>query len=396
MIPIRFSDEWQRGVRDSGLWLEPAFWRDQDYLARSPWPAQEIDAAFDALLQLYPTKVARRIFRSEPKLAQRLMDYWAPHISPLLELGFEAHAAAPWQHRKLLQRLRSGEQFEGARFELTLLAAFKRARIDCSFEPHDGTQGASNPDFKLVLDGTPLFIDAKYAQMSRRREEEERWFRSISLNLFLEPLDPYPLFKIELTEKFEQLQGSDEGRSWLRGNIHDIEKKVRSKVEELAKAVSFPVEGGIDSPAGTIVKVWVDDLAGPGRASSVTGLAPNTDLESIRVARNFLEKGASQLPAGQAGALIIDIGKDALVDRVEQEVRRWLAVEGVAYPWFAGVVLLAPEFARRGRWIQPVWRDAAPPAVQDTGWCERFADALNWHTQCVADWERQRETAPLP
>ncbi len=390
----RHTKEWRLELQQTGLWFEPSFWRALDYVDGSPWSLQELDAAFAVLTQhIYPVKAARRMFREQPTLANRLlMDFLAPHLSELVSLGFDARDAELWRYPKLIQRLRSDEQFEGARFELSLMAAFQRAEMPFRFEPLAGGR-SSNPDFELMLDSTALFIDAKCAQTSKWREEEERWFNAISLDLFLNPPPSYPLFRIDTTETFEELQRSEEGRSWLRSHVPEIKARVRGILESLAKADSFPVQGTVEFPQGKLVNVYVSGtISGSGGQSMMTGPTIDAERESIRVAQNFLRKGASQLPRDRHGALIIDIGDDARAERVEQEVRSWFSGEGAAYPQLVGVILVVPAWLGNTHYkmVCPVWRDTAPLEVQEESWRDRFETGLNWKPLLVAEWKEQQ------
>ncbi|WNG36409.1 hypothetical protein F0U61_24065 [Archangium violaceum] len=391
----RLTQEWRRALQQTGHWFEPPWWRTPDYVDSSPWSLQELDAAFDVLTRhIYPQKVARRMFRDEPGLAQRLLlDFWAPHISELVALGFDARDAEAWNYSKLIQRLQRDEQFEGARFELSLMAAFHRTGMPFRFEPLASGQ-SSNPDFELMLDGTSLFIDAKCAQTGKWREEEESWFNTLSLDLFLDPPESHPMFRIDTTEKFAELQRSEEGRSWLRRNLPELKVRVRDMLETLARADSFPVQGTVELPVGKLVNVYVSGLMGSGGQSMMTGPTIDAERESIRVAQNFLRKGASQLPRDRQGALIIDIGDDASAARVEQEVRSWFSGDGAAYPQLVGVLLVVPALLGNThcQMVCPVWRDTAPWEVQEESWRDRLETGLNWRPLCVAEWKEQRSS----
>jgi hypothetical protein len=390
----RLSKTWWREVQRTGHWFDPPFWRAPTYAEGSPWSVEELDEAFEVLTQCtYPVKAARRMLRDEPRLShQLLMDFWAPHISELVSLGFDALHAEAWRHKKLLRRLQRDAQFEGARLELSLMAALSRAELPFQFEPLAAGE-ASNPDFELMLDGTSLFIDAKCAQTSKWREEEQRWINDLSHDLFLEPPKPYPLFRVDTTEEFEKLLRTEQGRSWLRKHMPEIRARLRITLEELAGADTFPVRATLEFPeVGTLVNVHVSGLMGSGGQSMMMGPAIDSERESIRVARNFLEKGASQLPPDRHGALIIDIGRDAGGEHVEQEVRRWFSGEGATHPQLVGVLLIEPAYLGSTFYemVRPVWRENAPSEVQAENWSKRLEEGLNWKALCVAAWSEQR------
>ncbi|HET7503098.1 MAG TPA: hypothetical protein VFK02_18885, partial [Kofleriaceae bacterium] len=284
----RGSQSWLDDVAVTGRWWHPEFWRDREYLAVSPWSRERLDAAFDVLTRLYSESEAKAAFRwvleKNPHERSRLSDrpLWRllacpmrPDLSPLLRLGFDAIDADVLGQSQLVRGLRTDapDDFKSARFELRCLAAIRNAGIDVIYRPLDSV--GKNPDFRLGLPGgRVLHMEAKYAQEGAWAKEEQSWFWKLSIP----PMDPREVATppinahIQLTDKFQELQDAEDGRTYLRANIDRI-------AIALAQAKVRLATGGGPFPATEIVEglIEVKVMGPPGHTSSGSLIGVPTD-----------------------------------------------------------------------------------------------------------------------
>jgi hypothetical protein len=391
----RASQSWFDDVAVTGKWWQPEFWREPDYLAASPWSRERLEAAFGALTRLYSPNEAKAAFswvlerdaversrRMDRPLWRLLACPMRPDLSALLRLGFDAVDADAIGHSQLVRRLRADvpHEFNSARFELRCLAAFRNTGIEVSYEPSSGT--GKGPDFRLRLPGDRfVYVDARHAEEGAWAKEEQSWFWRLSmpqaghLELSERPISA----QVRLTEKYQELQDTCDGRSLLRANIDRI-------AAELAEAKLRLASSGGPFPAVEIVDglVEVKVMGPPGDASSgsLMGVPTDSRREVARVVRGAVARGAMQIPPGDLGLVLLNPGMHAPSHLLVEEVKRWMGAEGAGYPNLVGVLVMAevlvePEPGVLGRLEQivPVWRDETPGWVKDGPW-QDLSDAL--------------------
>ena len=392
-VPRRLSEEWAKQVRETGCWYEPPFWREASYQSESPWSPDELEAAADAVRRVYPADVARKLFRNRKTGAlvwSIVADFCMPSFSPFLSFGFDASAAEPWCHGGLLKRLREAREHDGARFELEILAAFRRSTIPVLVEPLGGASGGRSPDFRIDL-GHPVFVEAKLARRSEKVKEENSWFERLTLAQgFIEGLPlrvPLP-YRIELTEKFERLQSTEEGRRWIRANLRRLEGLVRDAFETLQLR-------GVPNAVVVEELAHVEVLAKDGKTGSHhRGVSTDAEREAVRIVSGCVTEAANQFPNGEHGIVLVRALLDTSASLLFDEATRWFAEEGGDYAETVGVVMVVDDFSSAATTplsrIVPVWRaGTAGPWLDPTLWA-CFEWNLNWREVCILDWRQRR------
>lgn len=129
----RWTAAWVERIRVDGNWNRPVFWTPEE-IDNAPWGREVVMQALHALLRVYDVRATRQIFATkEPNgLWYLLGNPWGLERSPLFILGYDLVTADAFEQRSLLDRLRKPEQYEGARLELALLAALRRASASLS------------------------------------------------------------------------------------------------------------------------------------------------------------------------------------------------------------------------------------------------------------------------
>jgi hypothetical protein len=391
----RGSQSWLDDVAVTGRWWLPEFWREPGYVASSPWSSERLESAFRALIKLYPENEAKAAFRwvveKDPVERNRGMDrlLWRllacpmrPDLSALLRLGFDAADIDIMRHSQLVQRLRADvpHELKSARFELRCLAAFRNAAIDVVYSPL--TISGKNPDFQLRLqDDRFVYVDAKHAQEGEWAKEEQGWFWRLSMlqGGHIESSERPVSAHIRLTEKFQELQDTDEGRSYLRANIERLSTELgRVRLRLASSTGPFPAVETIDG----LIEVKVMAPPGQGSSGSVMGAPTDSRREVARVVRGAVARGATQLPPEAPGLVLLNPGMHAPSHLLVEELKRWMGAEGADYPNLVGVLVMAevlmepvPGVIGRVEQIIPVWRDETPSWIMDGPWAA-LSDAL--------------------
>lgn len=382
---------WRNAVAISGRWDEPAYWRAPTYWKDSPWSLDEVEAAAEAVLQVFPAQVSASLLCNNHSFLWSIVaDPGAPWVSNFLSFGFDARDAEPWQLPSLLRRLRNEGEHEGARFELALLAAFRRAGVPCQYEPFAGARGP-NPDFVLNL-GSELAVDAKLARDSQRTIEEREWFERITLvrDLFegMRPLPPVRC-RIELTDRFHAMQHTDDGRRWIRENLDRLESETRSLRDRLALSLTLPAEGDVED----LVRVLALHRQDPSGGHHL-GVPPNFSREAARIVRGCLTSGAAQVPDGMTGLVVVRVDWHTSLGHVAREAERWFCEEGQSYASLVGAVFVAHGVLGGETVVvselAPVWRKATSGPWQAPSTWGRIMDALNWREIRIIKWQRNR------
>jgi len=391
----RASQSWFDDVAVTGKWWQPEFWREPEYLAASPWSRERLEAAFSALIKLYPESEAKAAFswilekgtverarRMDRPLWRLLADPMRPDLSSLLRLGFDAMDADAIGHSRLVRRLRADvpHEFNSARFELRCLAAFRNAGIDVSYEPV--SIAGKHPDFRLHLaDDRFVYVNAKHAEEGAWAKEEQTWFWRLSMAQasHLELAERPVCAHVRLTEKFQDLQETEDGRTFLRANIDRIAAQLADAKFRLASSGGpFPALEIVDG----LVEVKVMGPSGNVSSGSLMGVPTDSRREVSRVVRGAVARSAMQIPPEDLGVVLLNPGMHAPSHLLVEEVRRWMGAEGAGYPHLIGVLVMAevlvepaPGVLGRLEQIVPVWRDEMPGWVKDGPW-QDLSDAL--------------------
>lgn len=392
----RGSQSWLNDVAVTGRWWQPEFWREPDYLKASPWSRERLESAIGVLAKLYPESEAKAAFswvlekdtmersrRMERLLWRLLADPMRPDLSLLLRLGFDAVDADAIDHSQLVRRLRVDvpHEFNSARFELRCLAAFRNAGIEVSYEPI--SSAGKNPDFRLRLPGDRfVYIDAKHAEEGAWAKEEQSWFWRLSmpqagqLELSERPISAH----VRLTEKFQELQDTEDGRTFLRANIDRIAVDLaEAKLRLASSGGPFPAVELVD---GLVEVKVMGPLGNVSSGSSLMGVPTDSRREVARVVRGAVARGAMKIPPEDLGLVLLNPGMHAPSHLLVEEVRRWMGAEGAGSPHLIGVLVMAevlveptPGVLGRLEQIVPVWRDETPSWVKDGPW-QDLSDAL--------------------
>jgi hypothetical protein len=390
----RGMPEWIERVSLDGLWYEPRYWRDADYLRVSAWRPSEIEEAFSALQRVFPPAFARRVFaRRDSGYVGLLSDPWRADVSPLVPLGFDAAHAQLWGHADLWRRLQRRDEFLGARNELALFAALAHAGMPYDPEPF-ASDGGANPDARIWFDGDPLIVDFKLARQGGRSKESERWQSKLGLLSGADQILAKPPGLIELTELMGVLFSFEEGRAVIRSNIDRLTDDIRTTVFRLAQSTLFPARDVVQAFGGVIARVTVSGPVGSSGGPQCIGPPEFAiEQESQRVLRGCVEDGASQIPKGRRGAIVVDIGPDAVLDDMVEQSRAWLGAEGELYPDVCGVVLVGRRLDRvldETTHAVPIFRDGTPPTITNPETWTRFERGLRWCETRRREWRRSR------
>jgi len=390
----RGMPEWIERVSLDGLWYEPRYWQETEYLSVSAWSSSQIDEAFSALQRVFPPAFARGVFaRRDYGYIGLLSDPWRADVSPLVPLGFDAAHARLWSHAELWRRLQRRNEFLGARNELALFAGLARAEMPFDPEPFAGSGGA-NPDARIWIDGEPLIVDFKLARQGGPSKESEQWRNKLGLFAGADQVLAKPHCLIELTDLLGVLFSFEEGRAAIRSNIERLTDAIRSTVFRLAQSSAFPAQDVVEAFGGVIARITVSGPVGsPGgwQCSGPPEFA--VEQESQRVLRGCVEDGAGQIPADQRGAIVVDIGPDAVLDDMVEQSRAWLGAEGELYREVCGVVLVGRRLDRvldETTHVVPIFRDGTPPKITNPDTWTRFERGLRWCETRRREWRRSR------
>jgi hypothetical protein len=260
------SAAWLDGVRRTGTWTDPQYWRTPEYLRSSPWSEKELGQVFGALEKIYDPPFAREVFaKRRAPVFQLLCDPWAARVSKLIPLGMDAFHAEPWRHRNLYDALRAGgAAFRGAELELALLAACRRAGLPVVHEPlartSRRTSGLKSPDFRLDI-GSGLFVEAKAVSSSHRSQDVE----GVLLRLIGWPDqgERVPTM-LTPTPEFERLCKTASGLSLLRKEVDLLIPLVHQARNELGAKGLFPASTVVGGLVNVEVTGPPDDAAAIG------------------------------------------------------------------------------------------------------------------------------------
>lgn len=107
------------------------------------------------------------------------------------------------------------------------------------------------------------------------------------------------------------------------------------------------------------------------------GVSTDTWREVSRIVRGLITKGATQIPHGEPGIVIVQPTFHAPLDALVAEVQRWMSAggEGADYPNLVGVLALVETWTEPRPGIigtvdrlVPVWRQGAPSWIVDGPW----------------------------
>lgn len=351
-VTERNRPQWRPLMQRTGIWWEPHPWPEQHVEGLTLGRA-DLDAALAALRRLYDSDVARRIFadRGQPTLAQMLTDGVLPRHSKLLALGTDLVDAAPWGagYGDLLGKLRVDENYRGARFELSLLAAMRRAQIEFEYEPLRD-RGGSNPDFAISTRDRTLIVDAKAAGPSQLVRDDDAWHHAMlwGADGYRNPDGPLPVI-LSFTDRVDELQ------PWQK----------RALTPEVRAVAQRMIEGGV-APAKEIVGDTVI-VEVNGRGASGVLERPNHTKEASRVVANLIAENATQIPPDREGGFFIALGQMPDVRKTRAEVVNWLNGPGLDYPQIEYVFLFAHTFiGHLLRYVVvPVGRGPLPDDVKE-------------------------------
>jgi hypothetical protein len=106
-----------------------------------------------------------------------------------------------------------------------------------------------------------------------------------------------------------------------------------------------------------------------------------------------LRQGASQIPRGHLGTVLIDAGWTFEPEDFARKVRRWLTEDGAEYDGLVGVLYLAREVHLSEQLslkrVESVWRTDAPPEFTDPTIWNRLELGLNFAAFREHDWRRR-------
>ena len=296
-------------METNGRWDLPAPWLSEETV-RLPWPPGELADALEALRRIYPSNISKSIFRTQPALTQLLTDFSLIEQCPLLHFGLDSAIAQPWRYPELLRKLRVDEQFPGARFEVSVMAALTHGRISWSYEPLRSGMG-KNPDFEIDIGIRRMLMDAKSARVGTHQHKEKSWYWRL---MFGEaPTDP-DLIPVEL-EVSERV-----------ANLNDAAKEA---LGEAVRATAKRLLAGGEYPASESVGGLITVTAHKTPRATLNPVF-DMDREASRIVRNLVQEGASQIPSDRLGALLINMGVigDRDIGKTMNEITRWMLEEG--------------------------------------------------------------------
>lgn len=374
-------------VRSTGRWDQPRFWRRPDYLELSPWSSKELTEVFQVLRIVYPADEVRRIFANSdgfPWLASLLLDPWRPDLSGLLALGFDALHAGVKRFPDLYRKLRDAKEYPGARLELAIIAALARTGLTYEYEPFalESKRCArlgkrfSNPDLRLNM-GLSIIADVKKMLPSARAHRRQQRLMLL-LNGPTEDLAPLSA-AFEMTRRYVRIEQSDYSEDRLDRLAQRLRTRALQAIEDMrARGLTTSTIGG------GLLKLDTSH-----RHS--LGLPREHPRDAGRINAK-LDEGASQVPAGEKGIIIVEPSDSDDLSVVAATARAWLEL---AKPDVVGVVLLAERWLvdspGKLRVPYPVWRSTAPAKLRKSEHWHQLAIGLNWQWIRVRTrWKQRR------
>jgi hypothetical protein len=373
------TPEWLEMVRTTGRWDRPRFWRHPGYRELSPWTPEELTAAFDALRSVYPPGEVRRIFSESedlPWLATILIDPWRPDLSGLLALGFDALHAGIKHYPDLRAQLRNKRTYPGARLEVAVLASLERTGVRFEYEPFAresklrAKRGESfpNPDLRLRL-GISVIVDIKRMISSARAD---RRLKRLMLLLHGPSENWQPLLAAcEVTERYIRIEHANYSEDRLDQLARSLHELARQTIENMRnRGITTQTIGG------GLLKLDLSHQQSRGLPLSHPGDADRVNSK--------LNEGATQIPAGERGVIIVQPSGSDDLRVVAATARAWLEL---AKPEVLGVVLLGEQWLpdRPGTICvpYPLWRSTAPAKLRKPAHWRRLAAGLSWHSLYV-------------
>jgi len=388
---------WLDEVRSTGRWDVPPYWRAPDFLENSPWSVAQLNAALAAAQRVFDERTTRRAFAAPQPGLVRLLTNWAhPIFNPVVRLGLDAIDAEPWNHPTLLRRLRSDPEFDGAEFELQLLAACKRAGFPVQFEPYR-VAGGPTPDLSVNLGGTEIFVEAKLIRDSSIAREDSGWFLRLSA-LRVGPDGQLLPSSIRYTTEFSEKHRTDEGRRWIADRFKRIMDEETATLLRLASQ-NRPADAIVSVDGVPVLHVAIGASGKGFQCSSFGSSWHHESHEALRITRNTIADAASQIPPGSKGIVVADIHDRVDPSMVAEEVKVWMTdPEGASHLNLAAVIVVGRQWIddwahRCAVMVYRTGDDAIPSILHD--FRARLEIGLNAFSRTAGAWMARRRSMLL-
>src|SRR5262249_557652 len=154
-------------------------------------------------------------------------------------------------------------------------------------------------------------------------DENQQWLEALSRATWGIP-GQHPAYQFSYSPEFTDKHWTESGRVWIRQNIGALARALHGDLLRIALAPIRPPHHIFKFDGIPILLLEIVEAG----SSSVLGMPIDADREARRVVRNLLVAGASQIPHGQRGLVLIDVGRHVGAEWVQYECDRWLQDEG--------------------------------------------------------------------
>ena len=104
-----------------------------------------------------------------------------------------------------------------------------------------------------------------------------------------------------------------------------------------------------------------------------------------RIVQSAITQGATRLPSSEPGLVCLDPGTHAPSYLLVDEIHRWMATDGAAFPQLAGVLIAVetlvepvPGLLGRVEQLVPIWRESVAAWISGGPW-EMVSRAFAFH-----------------
>lgn len=246
------------------------------------------------ILGYYPVHPLFNYLFSEGKSR---FEFWVALGRDLLDVG-EADLMG-----NLYKRLKATNNYEGAYFELRILAYLKRRGFSIQRDPPSGI-GKKKGDIRVSKGSEVLFVELKSLL---KPSEVNNNISSISYKLFHEVTSGLPgsyMLHLELSKILCEKAKTKKGLRNLWSSIPGIVQQIK---EDIVKRINNG-EWGYHTVHGLAgYHLYQRQRAGSGGQGSFTGLPLLQQAEAEKMFRNAVRNAVNQLPQDKPGILIVEL-----------------------------------------------------------------------------------------
>ncbi|HEV8322533.1 MAG TPA: hypothetical protein VG389_13035 [Myxococcota bacterium] len=281
---------------------------------------EQLETAARELTRLYPLNVAYQLLNDDADflVTPLLIAGFAWHLAPKILLGLDLAAADPWTAAPdLVERLRIGPEYHGARFELEVWAQLHRAGMSVEYAPEGRLGGA---DLRVRHRDRVYRLELKLG----RAPDVDRFIHAF-IQGFMDSLTWYH-FEHPTSPNGECIEMAPAIRKRLfeRGGLEELIARREEILEGMVSAYQkWHSEGAAPGshPIGEFAIVHRPGCT-PGAFSVSFGVETSPEKAAARALRN-VRKATRQVTPDGTGVVVVDVERntdpEVFVSRLQSE-----------------------------------------------------------------------------